>query len=299
MHLRSLGVLLLLGLIWGASFLFIKVGVAEIPPATLVAVRLIIAVIILLIVLYSAGLRLPSSLRAWGDLAFVGIVGVVLPFLLITWGEQSIASSMAAILNATTPLFTMLLASVWTREDRMAGQRWVGVVIGFVGVIVAVGTGGLTFDSGLLGKLAVLMAAVCYAVTAIFSRRAFRGMPALVPATGQILFGTLVITPVALVLDGVPRALPSAAAIGAVLALAILGTALAYLMYYWLLDRLGAPRTSMVTYLTPPLALVYGALLLSEPITLNALLGLGLVIAGIALANSVIRLRPARPGVTP
>jgi drug/metabolite transporter (DMT)-like permease len=298
MQTRYLGVLLLLGALWGASFLFIKIGVAEMPPETLVALRLVVAALILLVVLYARGQRLPTRPRVWLDLTFLGTLGLVLPYLLITWGELSIPSGMAAILNGTTPLFSVLLTYVWTREERLSGLRLLGVGVGFVGVIVAVGIRNLDLTrTDTQAQLAVLGAALCYGIAGIYARRAFRGMPALVPATGQLLTGALVITPIALLRHGIPSPLPSAEAIGAVLALAVLGTSFAYILLYWLMERIGATRTSMVTYLLPPFALVYGALYLREQITSEAILGLGLVIVGILLANGIVKLgsigRPA------
>jgi drug/metabolite transporter (DMT)-like permease len=288
MQTRYLGALLLLGAVWGASFLFIKVGVAEMPPDTLVAIRLIVAALLLIGTLYVRGLRLPTRPRVWGDFLFTGGIGLVLPFLLITWGQQHIASGMAAILNATTPLFSALLAYFWTHEERLNGLKLLGLAVGFAGVVVAVGGETLSLtDADAQSYLAALLAALCYALTGLYGRRAFRGMPPLVPAAGQMLAGALVITPIALVWDGIPPA-PSPLAIGAVLALAVFSTAIAYILLYWILERLGATRTSMVTYLLPPFALVYGALFLREPITPRALLGLGLVISGILLANGVI-----------
>lgn len=295
MRARYLGVLLLLGAIWGSSFLFIKIGVAEMPPEILVAMRLTIGALVLLAVLYARGLRLPARPRVWADLLFMGIVGMVLPYELITWGEQHITSGMAAILNATTPLFSVLLTYLWTREERLNGLRLLGVAVGFVGVIVAVGVEGLSAaDAGTRSQLAVLLAAFCYGLSGIYARRAFRGMPALVPATGQLLSGALIITPIALALHGIPSPLPSPVALGAVAALAVLGTAAAYILLYWLIERIGATRSSMVTYLLPPFALVYGALFLHEPIMIGALLGLGLVVVGILLANGVVKLPVAR-----
>ena len=149
--------------------------------------------------------------------------------------------------------------------------------------------------------MAVLGAAACYGWAGIYGRRAFRGMPALVPATGQLLAGAIIAAPLALALRGIPSPTPSPTALGAVLALAILGTSAAYILLYWLMERIGATRTSMVTYLLPPFALVYGALFLREAITLDALLGLGLVVVGILLTNGMLRLpalgRSQEPGV--
>ena len=291
MRARYLGVLVLLGAVWGASFLFIKIGVQELAPETLVALRLIIASLVLLGVLYARGLRLPARWRIWADFLFVGVIGLIFPYLLITWSEQSIPSGMAAILNATTPLFSVLVAYFWTREERLSGLRLLGVALGFAGVVVAVGIEELDLTrADTQAQLAVLVAAACYAVAGIYGRRAFRGMPALVPATGQMLTGALLITPYALAMRGIPSPLPSATALWSVVALAVVGTAMAYILLYWLMERIGATRSSMVTYLLPPFALVYGALFLQERIALNAVLGLGLVIAGILLANGVLRL---------
>jgi drug/metabolite transporter (DMT)-like permease len=303
MRIRYLGVLLLLGAVWGASFLLIKIGVQEMAPETLVMLRLVIAAIVLLGVLYARGLRLPTHWRTWADFLFLGLVGLIFPYLLITWSEQSIPSGMAAILNATTPLFSVLVAYFWTREERLTGLRLLGMALGFAGVVVAVGIEDLDLArTDTRAQLAVLAAAACYAITGIYARRAFRGMPALVPATGQMLAGALLITPYALLVRGIPSPLPSATAIWAVVALAVFGTALAYILLYWLMERIGATRSSMVTYLLPPFALAYGALFLSEAIALNALLGLVLVVVGILLANGMLTVsmfskRPEARGV--
>jgi drug/metabolite transporter (DMT)-like permease len=288
MQTRYLGALILLGAVWGASFLLIEIGVREMPPTILVALRLIVASLILLGVLFARGLRLPARLQAWGDFLFTGVMGLVFPYLLITWGQQYIPSSMTAILNATTPLFSMLLAYFWTHAERLNGMKLFGVALGFVGVLVAVGVADFNLASASTqGQLAVLGAALCYAITGLYGRRAFRGLPPLIPATGQMLAGAIVITPIALATHDIP-ALPSPLALGAVLALAVFGTALAYILLYWILDHLGATRTSMVTYLLPPFAMLYGALFLQEAIALGGVLGLGLVIGGILLSNGVI-----------
>lgn len=296
MRPRYLLVLLALAAVWGASFLFIKIGVAEMPPLTLVALRLLVGTSILLVVLYARGLRLPTQTRSWVDLFVVGITGLVLPYWLITWGEQHIASNMASILNATVPLFSVLLTYVWTRDEQWNGLKLGGVVTGFVGVVIAVRIGSMsTTAASMQGEIAVLVAAFFYAVAGLYGRRAFRGMPALVPAAGQLLSGTIIVTPLAYYWYGIPDPLPSMTAISAVVALGVLGTSVAYIMLYWLMERIGATRTSMVTYLLPPFALVYGAIFLNEEITFNALLGLGLVIMGILLANGMLRLYlPAR-----
>lgn len=298
MPLRFLGVMVLLGALWGSSFLFIKIAVAELPPDLLVAGRLSIASVILLAILYGRGMRMPRDLRMWGNFFFAGTVGLVVPFVLITWGEQSISSSMAGILNATTPLFTALLTALWLREEQLRGWRLVGVLVGFVGVVVAIGVDQISIgNTSFLGQIAVLVAAFCYGIHSNFSRRAFKGLPSLVPATGQLVTGALVITPIALIRNGLPHQISPAAG-GAVLMLAVFGTSFAYILLYWLIANAGATRASMVTYLVAPFALVYGALLLGETIHLNAVLGLGLVVLGIVLSSGIIKRRPAPPYAT-
>ncbi|MDP9371816.1 MAG: EamA family transporter [Chloroflexota bacterium] len=296
MRLRQFSVLLLLGAIWGSAYLFIELALGAFRPAVLVAVRLVIAAACLLAALYARGLRLPAGPGTWGALLLAAVIGVDAPFLLIAWGQQAISSGMTGILTATTPLFTLPLAALWTRAERPRAPQLAGVALGFVGVLVAVGVAEVRPDGAATGAyLAVLGASLCYAVAGIYGRHAFRGLPTLVPAAGQVLCAALTMVPVALLVDGLPAARPSAGALGAVLALAIPGTAGGYILFYWLLERTGATRTSMVTYIIAPLALVFGALFLGEPLAPHVILGLALVIGGIALANGVVGARATRP----
>ncbi len=289
MHIRHFAVLLLLGIIWGSSFLFIKIGIEDLAPAVLVAERLGLAALLMLGILHARGLRIPRNARIVRDFFVTGIIGVALPFFLITWGEQHIPSGMAAIINATTPLFVVLLSFAVMQEERLNGLKLLGVVFGFGGVLIAVGLEHLDIASGSLqGYVASLGAALCYAISGLYSRRAFRGMPALLPATGQITCAALVVVPVAFGIYGLPHALPAPSTIGALVMLAVFCTTVAYVLNFWLLERLGAARASMVSYLLPPIALIYGALFLHEIITIDALVGLLFVLVGIMLANGLI-----------
>lgn len=286
---RYLVVLFALGAIWGTSYLFIKVAVRELPPEVVVSGRLLLGALVLLGVLAVRGERLPASMKSWRDFLIVGITAVVLPFTLISWGEKSISSGMAAILSATTPLFAVLGTAVWTRDERLSAARLLGVVLGFAGVVVTVGLQDFSISSASTrGQLAVLAAACCYGLSGLYMRRAFRGIPPLIPAAGQLVAGSLVITPIALVRHGAP-ALPSLKVSGAILALGLLCTAIAYILLYWLIERIGPVRTVMVTYLFPPFALLYGWLLLDERLGANAILGLLVVFAGILVANGLLR----------
>ncbi|MBI4499508.1 MAG: EamA family transporter [Chloroflexi bacterium] len=298
MGLRDLGLLVALGAIWGGSFLFIKVSVSEVTPLTLVTVRLSLGMLGLLAYLSLHPGALPTTdlgklVRAvWRPAVVIGVVAAIAPYLLIAWGEQHLTSGAAAILNATSPLFSALLAA--QLPARLGGERLsltgsAGILVGFGGVALLVGSsGGLTgagaSQEELWGAAAVLLASLCYAIGGLYTHHVFAGVPPLVPAVAQNTAGALILVGPALVLAR-PEGLPSPAAIGAMLALGLVGTALAYLLYFDLLVRIGGTRTLLVTYLLPGTALVYGAVLLSETVPPNALAGLALILLGIALTT--------------
>ncbi len=289
MKTREYVVLFSLALIWGASFLFIKLAVNEVAPVTLVFGRLFFSVL----VLGSVALARPSLFKGWyrfvGLSLAVAVINYLIPYFGFAWGETQIASGMASILNATTPLFTVLAASQWPGANRepLTLRRALGVAIGFVGVAVLVGPGVLNLNGGstgiLLGMLVVLVAAVAYAFGALLSR-GFKGSAPLVGPLGSQVAALVLVAPAAAVW-GIPAHIPSWRAIGAIVTLGALGTAVAYLLYFWLINHVGATRTTLVTYLLPCTALIWGALLLSEPVTWNAIAGLALVLLGTMVTN--------------
>jgi drug/metabolite transporter (DMT)-like permease len=284
-------VLLLLGAIWGASFMFIKVGVAEIPPFTFVLCRTMVAALVLFSVMKLRGNELPRTRQMWVVLVTMGLLNGVIPYTLITWGETHITSGLASILNAAMPLFTVLLAHYWTHDERMATLKVLGVLIGFVGVMVVFAPELRNgFQVELLGQLAVVIAALSYAVATIFARRYLRGVSPVIASTGQLASAALMMFPLSFVFDHPLALRPSLPALAAVLTLALLGTAVAYVLYYWLIEHTGATRTSLVTYLLPIFGVMWGALVLREPIEWEAIVGLILIIAGVALVN-----RPSVP----
>jgi drug/metabolite transporter (DMT)-like permease len=300
MKAREFGILLLLAAIWGASFMFIKVILRDMGPLTLVALRMTLGAGGL-VVLYAlarrqrAGVERPVPWRALlGPFVLAAILNAVIPYILISWGETAITSGDAAILNATTPLFTTLIGyGLGSRAgaDRLPPVRALGVLVGFVGVAVLV-TGSRQADSadptlGWLGHGAVLLAAASYAVAGLYARRAFAGLPTLVPAVGQNVAAALILIPPTLVVAPLTH-VPSPEVILALLALGLGGTALAYVLYFHLLATVGATRTLLVTYLLPVTALIYGALLLGEDVGAQAVLGLALVLAGIAITTGGI-----------
>lgn len=287
MSSKEYGVLLLLGAVWGASFMFIKIGGAELQPFALVEMRLGLAAIVLLAVNAPRKGHLASLRANWRPIAVMGLLNCAVPYVLITWGETYISSGLAAIYNATAPLWAAsMLAFLPASSERLNRVRLVGLLCGMAGVVLVVSGSLSSADTGPLyfvGQGACLLAAVSYALSGIFGKRALRDVPSSVSATGQLVAGALMLVPLAAF--QLPVRVPSFAALAAVATLAIAGTALASMMYYWLLTRVGATRVLLVTYLLPGFALLWGALFLREPVTLLALAGLALVLAGIAVTS--------------
>jgi drug/metabolite transporter (DMT)-like permease len=265
-----------------------------------VEIRLGLAALVMLLVCA----RTPgifAAMRAnWKTLVLMGLINCAIPYTLIVWGESYISSGLAAIYNACAPLWAALLGLFWAWGEKLSPGRMLGVLLGFFGVTLVV-SNSLGGDNQLIGHAAVLLAALSYAFSGIIGRRLLRGVPSLAPATGQLITGALMMLPLAVF--QIPSKVPSLSALGSVVTLAIAGTALASLMYYWLLARVGATRTLLVTYLLPCFALMWGALLLSEPVTLPAVAGLALILLGITVTSGraapVFAWVRARTGRTP
>lgn len=290
--LREYSVLFALALIWGASFLFIKVGVEEVSPATVVAGRLTASVITLGIIIAIRPRLVKGWYRYWRLGIITAIFNIMIPFLLISWGETRIASGTASILNATTPLFIVLFANWWIGQghETLTLGRVLSVLVGFVGVAVTIGPSAIDVvghnSNGLIGELAVLIAAASYGIGGLLSRR-FAGSAQLVgPISTQV--PALLLSLVVAAVWSPPTHLPSLKVIGAIAILGALGTGVAYLLYFWLIYHVGPTRTSLVTYLLPCTALIWGALLLNERITWNTLGGLALVLVGTMLTNGTL-----------
>jgi drug/metabolite transporter (DMT)-like permease len=293
---RHLVILLALSAIWGASFMFIKIGVREFEPASLIFVRIALAALTLLpIVALRVPLRAASAqlLAVAGPLAVMGLLNSAVPFWLISWAEIRIDSGVAAILQASAPLFTALLAWRLSRSERVTGGRLAGVLVGFVGVAVLVG--GVPGGSGseLLACLAVVASALCYAAAALYASARLADVPPLLTATGTMLAAMLLTAPAGIA--QLPRELPGWEALASVAALGIGGTGIAYILYFGLIAGAGASRAILVTYLVPALALLYGVGLLGEPLTVVAVGGLALVLAGVALGTGSVALPRRRP----
>jgi drug/metabolite transporter (DMT)-like permease len=279
-----------LAAVWGASYLFIKVAVDELEPTVMMFFRLVIAAALLLgFVAHTGALR--DVARAWRAGLVLGVVNAALPFCLIAWGEEHVDSGVAAIANATVPLFNALLVVRFLPSERLSRTRLAGVLLGLAGVAVL--TGGQPSAGGwwaVAGTLAVVVASLAYAAGGVYGQLRVRGTPGPVLAAASMTGGALVLLPIALF--QLPDEVPSGKAIGSVLALAVLGTALAQLILYRMLRLHGSSRLSLVTYLMPPIALFYGALLLDEPVRPEAVGGLLLILAGVAVGSGKMRRRP-------
>ncbi|WP_207484817.1 DMT family transporter [Arenibaculum pallidiluteum] len=284
-----------LSVLWGGSFFFAKIAVAEIPPLTLALGRVALAAAALGIVLRARGLAMPRGCGPWLAFAGMGVLNNLVPFTLIFWGQTRIGSGLAAILNATTPLWGVVLAHLLTRDERLTPARLGGVLAGFAGVVVMVGPAALAGLGGeTAAQLAVLGAALSYGLAGIYGRR-FRGQEPLVTAMGQVSMTTLMLVPLALTVDR-PWTLPmpGPASWAALTGLALLSTALAYVIFFRILARAGATNVVLVTFLIPVSALLLGTLVLGERLELRHLGGMGLIALGLAAIGGRL---PVLPGI--
>ncbi|HUK96908.1 MAG TPA: DMT family transporter [Gaiellaceae bacterium] len=292
---RYLPMLVLLSLIWGSSFMFIKVADRQLDPATLILGRIALAAVALAVYVgISTGARrtIAELLEHWRPLVVVGLLNTAIPFWLLSWGETRIDSGTASIIQASVPIFTVLLAYGFFHEQRVTGGKLAGVAVGFVGVALLVGA---QPEGKILGAIAVVGMAVCYAAGGLLIRRY------LSTASPQIVaLGTSAVAAIAVLPAGVARApgsLPDAKTIGSVVFLGIVGTAFAYLLFFTIIAGAGASYASFVTYLVPPVALAYGAIFLDESVGGAAIAGLVLILGGVALGTGLSR-RARRPAAT-
>ncbi len=294
--------LVTLSMLWGGSFFFAKVAVSALPPLTVVLARVGIAAVALNLLVVARGERIPRGCGLWGALFVMGALNNLVPFGLLFWSQTHIASGLASILNATTPLFTVLLAHAFTWDERLTWGRAAGVLLGLAGTIVMIGPDalrGLSVD--VLAQLACLGAAVSYAFAGIFGRR-FAPVPPVVTAAGQVTASTLMALPLALAIDR-PWALaaPGPTVLASIAGLALLSTALGYVLYFRILAAAGATNLLLVTFLIPVSALLLGTGVLGERLEPRQLAGMALIGLGlatidgrwVAAARARTRRRPA------
>jgi drug/metabolite transporter (DMT)-like permease len=275
-----------LGFMWGSSYLFIKLAVDDFGTFTLVALRLAVGAALLWVVVRLAGQELPRERRMYGHLLVMACVNIVIPFALITWAERSVDSSIAAILTAAVPLFAIVFAPLILHDEPIRVNGVIGLAIGFAGVVVLVSRNLGAIGSAITGEIALLGAALSYALGAVYSRHNMRGVRPMIPAVFQVTFAMLIAGTIAIVFEHPWDARPDAQAVFSIAWLGLLGSGLAYLANFRLLANWGATRTTLVAYVIPVVGIVLGFLVLSEPVDMRLLLGTGLVVGGVALVNS-------------
>jgi drug/metabolite transporter (DMT)-like permease len=283
--------LVILSLLWGGSFFFAKIAVAELPPFTLALGRVAIAAAILVVLVRLAGDSLGVLARLWRHFAVLGLLSNAVPFSLIFWGQTVIPSGLASILNATTPIFTVVVAHFATMDERLDAAKLVGIAAGFFGVVIMLGPDVFgDIGANVWAQIACLAAALSYAFAGVYGRR-LKEQPVTVVAAGQLIAATVMLTPVVALLDRPwTLPLPSGTALGALLALAALSTALAYVIYFRILARAGAINLMLVTFLIPVSAILLGMLVLGERLSPRHFAGMAVIALGLAAIDG----RPAR-----
>jgi drug/metabolite transporter (DMT)-like permease len=290
--------LLVLAVVWGGSYFYVGVAIKVLSPLDIVAFRVGLGALLLYLIVRLSGASMPRDRATWGAFFVMGITNNVIPFNLIAWAQSHVASGLAAILNATTPLFAVVLAHYLTKDERMSPLRVAGVVIGFGGVIIMIGPDAVaSATADLLADLALLLASIFYAFSPIYGRRFSRsGLSPMVAATGQFTAAAAVTIPLALIVDH-PWTLPMPGlqVWGALFGLGAISSALAYIIYYRLLATAGAVNLILVTFLVPATAILLGAIFLGEHLAANHFLGMACIGLGLAAIDGrLVRAMRAR-----
>jgi drug/metabolite transporter (DMT)-like permease len=278
----ELSLLLALATLWGGSYTFIKLGVATIPPITLIAARTAIAGVLLLVIMRARGVMMPTDLATWRRFLFQACLNSVIPWTLIASGERIVDAGLATILNSASPVFTFLFTAAITRHEVASPRKLFGVAAGMAGICLIVGVDALRdLGSGLLAELAIVAATICYACAAIFSR-GFKDLDPMTPAAGSLIAGAAILIPVSLAVDRPWTLSPSTSSLLALLALAAFSTAIAFVIYFRLIQTLGSVGTTAQAYLRVPIGVALGVLFLGERLSPMAWTGLACVVVGVA-----------------
>jgi drug/metabolite transporter (DMT)-like permease len=295
MSSRYLAVLVALGSLWGASFLFIKVVVDETTPIELAAGRILFGALALAPFVRMRGLRLSGRRGVFVDLLVLAVFASAVPFIMISWAELHIESGIASVLNSTMPLWTAVFASIFLADEHLTPLTVLGLLAGFGGVII-LSMNDVTNLQGesLLGHLAVVGGAASYGATAVFARARLQAEDRITIQAGQLCIAVLLLVPLSFAVDGAPALDLSAKVWLAWLALGVFNTGVAGVIYYWLIQHVGSVRTSLVTYIMPTVGLLLGAVVLDEKLGLRALLGAGLIVGGVAMVAGSFRLSVLR-----
>ncbi len=286
MDSKSIIMLLSLAAVWGGSFFFAEIALREVPPLTITLHRVIWAVPILALIVRLKGLPVPRSMSIWGAYLIMGALNNAIPFSLIFWGQTQIESGLASILNATTAMFTVVVAGLLLKDEPLTTKKIVGAALGIIGVVFIMGPNALTeFNPGNIAQLAILGATLSYAFAGVWGRTALSGQPPLINAFGMLLGSTVLMIPIVLVMDGLPNFSLSASVWGALLGMSTLSTVLAYVLYFAILARAGAANLLLVTLLIPPFAIGLGVMFLGEQMGFEAWIGFAIIALGFAVTD--------------
>lgn len=273
-----------LGLAWGSSFLWIKLALGEVGPFNLVVWRLLFAILALLTVIGITRPPFPKDRHSWAALLTLGIINTALPFWLISWSEQHIDSAVVSVINSSVPLFTMLIAHFALTDDRLTIQRALGLLVGFGGILILFSRDLGNAQTTLIGQAAALLGAIFYAISAVFIRRTLKGVSPIVQALAPLFSAEIFIVSAALLNEGIQIPQQPLTWL-ALIWLGVVGSCIAYLLYYRLMHQIGPTRTTLVTYLFPVFGVALGAIFLSEPIDAHLLGGSALILASVAIVN--------------
>jgi len=285
-------VFLLLGAIWSSSFMWIKIAIQEVGPITLVAFRVLFGLLFGIVMILVQRVPLPRTLREWTPLLVIGLTNIAIPFFLISWGELHIDSAVASILDATVPLFTILIAHFLLQDDKITLPKTLGLVIGFIGIVILMSKDIGASSNSLLGQLAVIVASIFYAISAIYIRRVTVETPGILRSAGPLVSATTVMWLGTLVFES-PVQIPQLGITWvALLFMGVLGSGLAFVMAFYLIHEIGPTRTTMVTYLFPLGGVILGVTFLREQLTWQVIAGAILIVSSLVIANR----EPARQG---
>ena len=285
----NLALLLVLATLWGGSYTFIRIGVETIPPVTLIAARTLLAGAILLGVIRWRGLRLPRDIATWRLFLAQACLNSVVPFTLIAWAERSVEAGLATILSSTSPIFVVLLTCLSASAERLPRLRLAGIAAGLAGTLLIIGVEAMAgVGEHLAAQLALVAASLCYAGAALFGRN-FKGLDPIMPAAGSLICGAVVLLPLSLALDRPWTLEPSLTSIQALIALSVFSTALAFVIYFRLIARLGSVATTSVAYLRVPIGVLIGMVFLGEALAPTAWVGLVLVVGGVLAMTLPVR----------
>jgi len=290
MNFKVWAMLIILSVLWGGSFFFVGVAVNELPPFTIVTLRVAIAAIILWGIAFFLGHRPPKKMKVWISFFAIGLLNNVIPFVLIAWGQTQVASGIASILNAATPIFTVIIAGIMLADERPSILKIIGAGIGLTGVVVMIGVPTFDGEGKLLAQIAIVIATISYAFAGVYGRR-FKSMKInpIITAAGQVTASTFILIPVTLFIDGPVNVQDiNTNTWGAVICLAIFSTAIAYVLYFRILELAGATNLLLVTMLIPISAILLGSLFLSESLTVIHFLGMGLIALGLSAIDGRI-----------